>query len=132
MRALFYATAVLLITFIVGVGCSHSGSGDFGTFVVPQVTEYGGHTKIVGVIPNLFARWTVKQDADGFTAHISQVPFSAVDGFMRKVYGPPNISTEMNHDGEPQRVWAAANIGVAIQLIGHTNDTEIICARSGP
>lgn len=129
MRALLYATVLLLITLIVG--CSHSDSGDFGTFIVPQVTKYGGHTKIVGIIPNLDARWIVKQDANGFTAHISQVPFSSVDGFMHEVYGPPNISTEMNHDGEPQRVWAAVDIGVAIQLIGHKNDTEIICTRGG-
>jgi hypothetical protein len=128
MRTLLY-TPVLLAMILV-VGCSHSG--DFGSFIVTQVTKYGGHTKTVGIIPKLHARWTVKQDANGFTAYVSQVSFSVVDGFMHEVYGAPNISTDRNKDGEPQRVWEAVDIGVTIQLIGHENDTEIICLKGEP
>jgi len=128
MRALLSIALLLAVIFIAS--CSHSG--DFGAFVVAQVTKYGGHTKTSATIPQLDARWTVKQDANGFTDHVSDAPFSAIDGFMRETFGAPKISTDTNLDGEPQRVWGAVDIGVAIQLIGHKSDTEIICIRAEP
>jgi len=128
MRALLSIT--LLLAVILIAGCSHSG--DFGAFVVAQVTKYGGHTRTTGTIPQLDARWTIKQDANGFTAYVSDAPFSVIDGFMRDTFGAPKISTDANLDGEPQRVWGAVDLGVAIQLIGHKNDSEIICVRGGP
>jgi hypothetical protein len=128
MRTLLPTT--LLLTIVLIVGCSQSG--DFGAFLVPQVAKYGGHTRLTGVVPELHARWTVRQGANGFTAHITDVPFSAVDGFMREVYGAPNISIDAGLNNEKKRVWGAADIGVGIQLISHKNDMEIICVKGGP
>jgi len=125
MRMLLSTTLLLAMTLILG--CSRSG--DFGSFVVPQLTKYGGHPEITGITPKLEAHWTVQQDANGFTAHITHVSFSAVDGFMQQVYGAPNISIDTGLDGEQRRIWEAAEIGVGIELIGHKNGTELICVK---
>jgi hypothetical protein len=63
MRTLLSTTLLLAAIFVAG--CSRSG--DFGAFVVTQVTKYGGHTKTTATIQKLDARWTVKSDSNGFT-----------------------------------------------------------------
>ncbi len=120
----------LLLAVIVAVGCSQSG--DFGAFVVAEVSKCGGHTKTTAAIPKLDARWTVTRDNNGFTIFIANASFASIAAEMEQVFGPP----KMTDDGlgtashEPYRLWAAVDIGVAIQLIGHKDRTEIICLRS--
>jgi len=119
----------LLFAILAVAGCSRSG--DFGTFLVTEVTRYGGHTITNATLPKLDARWTVKADSNGFTAKVSGVPVATVDNFMREAFGPAKISTDTNLDGQPQRVWAAVDVGVAIQCIGRPSGVEIICLKGG-
>lgn len=119
----------LLLTVIVAIGCSQSG--DFGAFIVTEVAKYGGHTKTTAEIPKLDARWTVKRDDNGFEASITDAPFATIAADMELVFGKPRISENGSGTAthEPHRVWNAGDVGVAIQLIGHKNSTEIICVR---
>ena len=110
-------------------GCSRSG--DFGAFLVTEVTRYGGHTITNATLPKLEARWTVKKDSNGFTAQVSGLPFATVDSFMRQAFGSPKVSADTNLDGQPQRVWAAVDVGVAIQCVGRPSGVEIICLKGG-
>src|ERR1041384_7293251 len=121
-------TTLLLAILLIG-GCSHSGA--FGAFLVTEVTRYGGHAVPNAALPKLDARWTVKSDSNGFTAQASDVPFTAVDSFMRDAFGPPKVSADTNLNGQPHRVWAAVDIGVAIQCIGRPGGVEIICLKGG-
>ena len=127
MRASLFTTLVLAT--IVAIGCSHSG--DFGAFIVTAVTKYGGHTKTIGTIPKLDARWTVRQDANGFQAIVTDAPFASIAADMEQVFGTPKLSDDGSGTAthEPDREWGAVDIGVAIQVIGHKDNTEIICIR---
>ena len=130
MRAslsIFLSAATILIA-----GCSHWG--DFGAFVVAQVAEYGGHARTSGAIRKLEARWTVRQDANGFQAFITGASFGSIATEMQQVFGTPKVSDDGSGTAthEPYRLWGAVGIGVAIQLIGHKDGTEIICIRGVP
>ena len=127
MRAALFTS--LLLAMIVAVGCSHSG--DFGAFVVAEVTKYGGHAKASGTIPKLDAQWTVKQDANGFQAFVTGALFASIAADMEQVFGTPKMSDDGSGTAthEPFRLWGAVAIGVAIQLIGHKESAEIICIR---
>lgn len=121
----------LLLTIIVAVGCSHSG--DFGAFVVAEVAKYGGHTKASATVPNLAARWELKEDANGFQAFVTDVSFATIAAEMEQIFGTPNTSHDVTDVLTvvplPYRLWSAANIGAAVQLIGHKDSTEIICLK---
>jgi hypothetical protein len=110
-------------------GCKQSG--DFDAFVVTQVVKYGGHTKTSSAIPKLQARWTVKEDKNGFTASISGASFADIAREMEQIFGPPRMSDDGSgtKTHEPYRLWGVDDIGVAIQLIGHPDSTEIVCIR---
>ena len=128
MRASLYITLLLAMFFVAG--CSQSG--DFGAFVVSQVTKFGGRTKSA-TIPKLDAQWTVKQDANGFQASITGASFASIAAEMEQIFGTPKISHDVGDTLTvtplPYRLWGAVDIGVAIQLIGHKDSTEIICVR---
>ena len=111
-------------------GCSPSDN--FGSFIASEVSRYGGHTNTNGVIPKLEAQWTVKRDRNGFQMWVTEAPFASIDTMMQQMYGKPRLSDSGSNGGtgRPHRVWAAADIGVAIQLIGETNRVEIICVRA--
>ena len=121
--------AAFCFAIFVGDGCSRSG--DVGTFLVTEVTRYGGRTITNGALPKLQARWTVKEDSSGFTVQVSGVPFATVDSFMRQAFGPPKVSADTNLSSQPHRVWAAVDIGVAIQCIGRPAGVELICVKGG-
>ncbi len=127
MRASVFT--LLLVGILAAVGCSHSG--DFGGFFVAEVTRYGGHTITNATLPRLDARWTVKADSNGFTVQVRGVPFATVDSFMHQAFGPPKVSADANLDGQPQRVWAAVDVGVAVQCIGRPDGVEIVCLKAG-
>lgn len=110
---------------LVGIGCSHSG--DVGAFLVTEVEQYGGRTRTSTTLPEVEAKWTVKRDDDGFTARVNGTSFEMVDGFMKQAFGPPDTSVDTNPDGQPHRVRAAKDVGVAIQCIGRADRVEIIC-----
>lgn len=109
-------------------GCSRTE--DFSAFLVKEVTGYGGRGVSNAPLPVLLAHWTVNRDANGFQASVKGVSFSSIASVMLQKYGPPKIATAINLKGHPQQVWAAAAIGVAIQLIGRPYETDIICVRS--
>ena len=109
-------------------GCTRSG--DFGTFVVSEATKYGGHTKTNAPLPKLEARWTTKRDKNGFQASVAGASFNSVDTFMRQAFGTPKMSGFSTNIGQPYGAWAAADIGVAIQLIGRPEGVDIICVRA--
>jgi hypothetical protein len=129
MRTLLSITLLLAVIFVAG--CSQSG--DFGAFVVAQVTKYGGHTKTTAPIPKLDARWKLKEDANGFQAFVTGVPFAIIAADMEQVFGTPKTSHDVGDTLTvtplPYRLWSAVDIGVAIQLIGHEDSTEVICIR---
>jgi hypothetical protein len=121
----------LFILLLAGVvGCSRSG--DFGGFLVREVTRFGGHTKTNVTSSNLEAHWTIKRDKNGFQAAITGTSFASIDTFMRQSFGAPKMSTDgaATATGQPHRVWAAVDIGVAIQLVGRPGGADIICVRA--
>jgi hypothetical protein len=126
MRSSYYVT-LLLVMFLV-VGCSQSG--DFGAFIVSQVTKFGGHSKST-TIPKLDAEWTVKQDANGFQAFVTGASFADIAAKMEQIFGTPKMSDDGSGRAthEACRLWGSSDIGVAIQLIGHKDSTEIVCIR---
>ena len=130
MRA--HLSITLLLAIILVAGCSQSG--DFNAFFVAQVTKYGGHTKTSGTIPKLEARWTVKQDANGFQAFVIGASFDSIASEFEQVFGKPKMSDDGSGTAthEPVRLWAAVDVGVAIHVIRHKDSTEIICIRSIP
>ena len=127
MRTLLSILFLSVVIFVIG--CKQSG--DFDAFVVAQVVKYGGHTKTSGVIPKLQASWTVKEDKNGFIVFISDASFTAIAADMEQIFGPPRMSDDGSgtRTHEPCRLWGANEIGVAIQLNGHKDSTEIICIR---
>jgi hypothetical protein len=127
MRTSLYIALLLALFFIAG--CSQSG--DFGAFVVAQVAKFGGHTKTSAAFPKLEARWTVKQDANGFQASVTGASFASIAAGLEQIYGTPRMADDGSGTAthEPDRLWGAVDIGVAIHLIGHKDTTEIICIR---
>jgi len=119
----------LLLSCLIFTSCSQSG--DFSGFFVGEITKYGGHPKAGVTISRLDARWTIQSDADGFRILVRGQPFAAIDALMQQVFGAPRVSVASDNEGHPHQVYGSADIGVAVQCIGHTNDVEIICAR-GP
>jgi hypothetical protein len=127
MRAYLLITACLACVLVSG--CSRSG--DFSTFVVSEVAKHGGHTVTnTPPLPVVQARWTIESDTNGFQARVTGAPFTSIDSVMTQAFGSPKISVAANTDGQPQRVWAALDIGVAIQLVGRPGGADIICLRS--
>jgi hypothetical protein len=122
MHTSLFTTVLLAI--IVGAGCTRSG--DFGTFLVAEVTKYGGHFETNAPLPKLEARWTVKRNDNGFNAIVSGVPFSVVDAFMHQACGKSNVFTMRG------RPYGEANIGVALHWFGYPDRTEIDCLRGQP
>jgi len=122
--------AVLLVASVVIVGCSRSG--DFGGFLVQQVTKCGGRTNANATLPKLDARWTVKRDKNGFRATVTGTTFAGVDTFMQQAFGRPRMSGDGagSATGQPHREWAARDIGVVIQLMGRPDGADIICVRA--
>jgi hypothetical protein len=119
----------LLLCAII-VGCSRSQ--DLGKFMVTEVSKHGGGTRANSTLPQLRAQLTVKRDRNGFQASVTDVPFASVDSLMQQMFGKPAISSDATQtaSGQPHRVWGAAQVGVAIQLIGRTNGADIICVRA--
>ena len=125
MRTLILIPVLFVV--LMAAGCSRSG--DFGAFLVTEVTRYGGHAQGNQSLPRLDASWAVKSDSNGFTATVTGTTFPKLDAFMNQAFGKPKVSVEQNTDGQPQRVYGATDIGVAIQCVGHGNQIEIICLR---
>jgi hypothetical protein len=122
-----YFVIVGFIACALASGCSRSG--DFSAFVVSEVTKHGGHTVSNAPLPVVQARWSIKSDENGFQARVKSAPFSSIDAVMHQAFGTPKVSIAANADGQPHRVWAALDIGVAIQLIGRPDGADIICVR---
>jgi len=120
---------ILSTTFLVMLLCSCQHTGDFGAAFVRQVSHYGGRTQTTNAIPELRGTWSIKSDAEGFQAHLSGVPFAAVQSFMQQVYGNP-VWVTTNAVGQPHGLYEALDIGVAIQFFGETNDVGFICLRA--
>jgi hypothetical protein len=125
MRAYFLIGAFVVCVLVSG--CSRSG--DFSAFVVSEVAKHGGRTITNTPLPAVQARWAIESDTNGFQARVTGAPFTSIDSVMTQAFGTPKISVAANTDGQPQRVWAAVDIGVAIQLIGRSDGADIICIR---
>ena len=117
----------LLFAILIAVGCSRSGN--FGAFLVTEVIRYGGHTITNASLRKLDARWTVKEDSNGFMAQVSGVPSRTVHTFMMETFGWPD--TPDYFDGQTHRLWKAVDVGVTIQCIGRPGYVEIICLKGG-
>jgi len=105
--------------------------GRFQRFLCWRDHEIWRSSKSGVTISRLDARWTIQSDADGFRILVRGQPFAAIDALMQQVFGAPRVSVASDNEGHPHQVYGSADIGVAVQCIGHTNDVEIICAR-GP
>jgi len=81
--------------------------------------------------PKLNARWTIKRDDNGFQAFVTGTSFASIDAVMQQAFGTPKLSDDGagTSTGLPHRVWSAVDIGVAIQLVGRPNGTDVICVR---
>lgn len=114
--------------FVCGLllGCSHTG--DFGEFVGHEVTRHGGCTKTNVAPPSFRARWTMKEDENGFQAEVRGASVTQIDDFMLRAFGPPLVSAT-NDAGQPHQVWTARDIGVAIQVVGRPSGAYIVCLR---
>ncbi|HUR47625.1 MAG TPA: hypothetical protein VMZ27_17205 [Candidatus Saccharimonadales bacterium] len=128
-RASTLIFALLAILAVVAITSSCSRSGNFGTFIVSEVTKHGGHAVTNQPIPILKAHWTVKSDENGFQAFVTGASFASIDSVMRRSFGEPKISINADASGQPHLTWAAVDIGVAIQIMGRTDGAEIICVR---
>jgi hypothetical protein len=122
-------TALPVALLLVGVTIGCSRSGDFGAFVVKEVTRYGGHTKTNPALPKLDVHWTIKRDDNGFQAFVTGASFASADAVMRQAFGTPKMSGVSSAIGQPYGTWGAVDIGVAIQLIGRPRGLEIVCVR---
>jgi len=78
----------------------------------------------------VLAHWTINRDANGFQASVKGASFSIIASVMLQKYGPSGITTATNLKGQPQQVRVAADIGVAIQLIGRPDEADIVCVRA--
>jgi hypothetical protein len=125
MRAYFLIFALFACALVSG--CSRSE--DFSAFVVSEVAKHGGHTVTNAPLLVVQARWTIENDTNGFQARVTGASFTSIDAAMTQAFGTPKISVAANTDGQPQRVWGAVDIGVALQLIGRPNGADIICVR---
>jgi hypothetical protein len=124
------AGALFILTlFICAVLSGCSRSGDFSAFVVSEVAKHGGHTVTNATVTPLQAHWTVNSDTNGFQASVAGPSFASIDTVMRQAFGTPKLSVAANTSGQPQDVWGAIDIGVAIQLIGRPDGADIICVR---
>jgi hypothetical protein len=120
-----------LLLAMVAAGCgsaSRSQSGDFGAFIVQEVTRYGGRTGSTNAMPQLAAEWTVKADAAGFQAHASGVRFAELKAALQQAFGSPVFVTT-NAQGQPHGLYKAVDIGVALQFFGEPSGVGIICVR---
>ena len=120
----------LLLLCAVMVGCSRSE--DLGKFMTTEVAKHGGRTMTNSTLPQLKAQLRVKRDRNGFQARATDVTFASVDSLMQQMFGKPAISSDATKtaSGQPHHVWGAAQVGVAIQLVGRTNGVDIICVRA--
>ena len=123
------ATLLLALLFasMVLIGCSQRG--DFGTFFIQKVTEFGGQPKAAGNLPALDAKWTYEAEKNKFRVLVKGPPFAAVDAWLQQALGPPKMSVNAGPQGQPNRVWVATDIGVAVHCIGKPEGVEIICVR---
>jgi len=108
-------------------GCTRSG--DLGAFLVAEATRYGGRAHTNTTLPKLEGRWTVQRDRNGFEASVTDTSFGSMDSFMRQAFGAPQMSGFSVKAGQPHSIWVAADIGVAIQLIGRPDGAELVCVR---
>jgi len=135
-HALCLAAMVMRISSIFFVGLSILGcqtEGDFGTTIVKQVADYGGHTRSSATIPELRGTVSVRStDSEGFQAHLSGIRFTEFKLFMQRVYGDPVFTmTASGHDwGTPGHIYyRAADIGVSIEFFPEPNGVRFICHR---
>ncbi len=117
------ASAVLLIALAVLIGAC-SRRGDFGAFFVQEVSKYGGRVDTTAGVPKVQARWTLKENENGFEAYVTGATWSEVDAVVRAVRGKRARSS-------PERVYGEADTGVGVTLhwIFIKGRTEVICTR---
>ena len=124
---------ITLFLAMVASGCgsaSRNQSGDFGAFIVQEVTQYGGRTRSTNAMPQLAAEWTVEADAAGFQAHASRVRFAELQAALQQAFGAPVFVTT-NAQGQPHGLYKALDIGVALQFFGEPSGVGVICVRGG-
>lgn len=100
-------------------GCSHEhyvqGSGDAGQFILQHAPGYGGRPIATNGLATVGGDWRYVQDEFGVAALLPASQYSAVDAFIRSVFGPPS-----NHAG-----WSVRDFGVAIYLQRVGSNTEV-------
>lgn len=124
----FYITLLLAMA---AAGCgpaSMDQSGDFGAFVVQEVTRFGGRIRGTNTMHELAAEWTVKADAAGFRANAAGVRFAELQAALQQAFGPPAFVTT-NTQGQPHGLYKAVDIGVALQFFGEPSGVGVICVR---
>lgn len=122
---------ITLLLAIAAAGCgsdSKDQSGDFGAFVVQEVTRFGGRTCGTNTTHELAAEWTVKADAAGFRATASRVRFAELQAALQAAFGPPTFVTT-NVQGQPHGLYKAADLGVALQFFGEPSGVGVIGVR---
>ena len=107
---------------------SRKQSGAFEDFFTREVSRFGGRTVSSNSAPKLRGTWYSESDSDGFGAQLYDMPFARVESFMEAVYGPP-LDLSTNLDTPACGLYAARQIGVAIQFFANTNGVGFICVR---
>ena len=127
--AVMRGVIVLAVAFAIALiaGCSHHG--DFGAFFIQKVIEFGGQPKATGNLPPLDAKWSYDAEKNKFRVLVKGQPFSSVEAWLQQALGPPRLSVNAGPQARPNRVWVAADIGVAVHCVDKAEGVEIICVR---
>ena len=117
MRVLAIAlvAAVIVGCAITPVASYKPGSGDVGPFILQQALAYGGRPVTTNDLPAIRGKWSFIQDEYGVGLRLPASSFADVQAFLRRAFGPPS-----SHAG-----WALRDVGVAIFLIQHEDETLV-------
>lgn len=85
----------VLLSFIVG--CENRrdssptvGKGDVRQFIIAQSLSLGGRPAQTNDLPPLKTEWSFQRDNTGTFVSLPREQFTAVDSFLRHVFGPPS------------------------------------------
>jgi hypothetical protein len=123
---------IILSCFLL-LGCStyKKETGDFESFLIKSLKEYGGNYKSAlekKALPNV--SWKYKKDEKGFMIIVNEDIYSELKTFFIQIYGEPSIISK-NRKVNPAIVYDVHTTGVAIQFYNNEEgQTIIICVSS--
>jgi hypothetical protein len=111
--------AVAILILITG-GCQErspsptAGKGDVRQFILAQSVALGGRPAHTNDLPPLTSEWTFQRDKLGMYISLPREEFSAVDIFLRHVFGPPSTEPRVLRDGNRAGSYLSNAVGCVI------------------